>query len=164
MKTLDVVDQNVLSAYNKGSEQEREFLKRLFPNQDFNQKITDRVKTYEDACEIKGIQPMSIGQFNIFPESQREYLFCLHQDDIINEVLNEGWEADFSKGDAKNYPYFYWDVEKAGGPGFSYYDCICDCSNSYVGARRTFKTPELAKYSGTQFLHIHSVIHSKRTK
>lgn len=125
--------------------------------------ITEKVKTYEDACSIKGIHPLTIEAFASFPEGQREYLFAVHKDDIINEVLNEGWAPDWGDGwQYKYYPYFYWDRNAAGGSGFSYCDFFFDCSCSGVGSRRVYRTAELARYAGTQFIEIHRVIHNPR--
>ncbi|KQS33952.1 hypothetical protein [Dyadobacter sp. Leaf189] len=128
------------------------------------QSITDRVKSYEDACAIKGIEPLTIEAFGFLPENQREYQFCVHKYDVINEVLNEGWSPDWMNWDERKYfPYFYWDKDKAaGGSGFSFGVFSYDYSGATVGSRLVFRNAELARYAAKQFLDICEVIYSPR--
>lgn len=159
MKTLEAQEQSVLSEYANGDESAKALLKKLFPGQDFNLSIMDRVKSYEDACAIKGVAPLTIASFASFPKNQQEYLLAVHQDDVINEVLNEGWSPDWrNTSEYKYYPYFRW----TGGSGFSYFVYYCADSSSSVGSRRTYKTSELATYSGKQFIDIHRILHNPR--
>lgn len=161
MKTLELSEKNALSAYAKGSESERAFLKNLYPEYDFNVSIMDRVKTYEDACLDQNVKPLTIDDFSFLPEEDQEYAYYSHQYDIIHRALVQGWKSDKKNSKQNKYfPIFYWDENRAGGPGFSYGVDACTYSSSFVGARREFPTWELAKYSGTQFLSIHEKLHT----
>lgn len=120
--------------------------------------IKDRVKSYEDACAIKGITPLTIENFSFLPENQQKATLAYHKIHTIAEVLNEGEIFSWQSGsDWKYYPWF--DMETYGdapaGSGFSF--CVFDYDRSYsdVGARLCYRTSELAKYAGTQFLDIY---------
>jgi hypothetical protein len=120
--------------------------------------IQDRVKSYEDACAVKDITPLTIENFSFLPENQQKAALAYHKIHTIAEVLNEGeifsWQPD---SDWKYYPWF--DMETYGdapaGSGFSYGGYGLGRSRSFVGARLCYRTSELAKYAGTQFLDIY---------
>lgn len=96
---------------------------------------------------------------------------------IIAAALNEGWEPKFTKDEWRYYPYFYLitkekyeqlsDEEKgrcvgrSSGYASAFGGLVCatpyyGSAYSYTdsGVRLAFRTRELAKYAGTQFLDI----------
>ncbi len=122
-----------------------------------SEKITDRVKTYEDACNILGIKPA-----NALPAFSSSHMVSTHERSvaasckliIIAEVLNEGWKPDWNDhNQAKYYPWF---KSVGSGSGFAFYDCDCDYAYSDVGSRLCFKSRELAEYAGKQFESIYN--------
>jgi len=157
MKTVEISIENARTAYNEaGAEIKQTLLKLIGPKVLFD-KITDVVKSYEDACQIEGSKPLTIENFAFLPKKDRQHHFAAHQLIVINRVLNEGWEPDYSNGsEYKYYPYFIWNKDAAGGPGFSYIVYDCGNSDSFVGARLVFKSSDLAKYAGNQFLSIYN--------
>jgi hypothetical protein len=162
MNTVEVRIDDARAVYNDGGGKTKKALLKLIGPKILFDNIMEAVKDYEDACKIEGITPMTIEQFSFLPEKDREYHFYDHQYTVINRVLNEGWEPDYSDGTAKYYPYLEWDEEAAGGPGFAYYLCVNVYSHSFAGARRTYRTSELAIYAGKQFIQILNKIHSIR--
>jgi hypothetical protein len=60
-------------------------------------KIQNKVKTYEDACAIKGITPLELEDFNALPTDQREAAFAFHKittiapQSEIKELLKKGF-------------------------------------------------------------------------
>ncbi|AJA67342.1 hypothetical protein MYRA21_0098 [Myroides sp. A21] len=113
--------------------------------------ITDKIKTFEDACQALGvnIDVMPIG----LPIELKHHLKALTAHTklvIIAEALNEGWKPDWNNwNERKYYPWF-----EMGSPsvvGFS--SDGCDTWNAYsnVGSRLCFKNRELAEYAGKQF-------------
>ena len=122
---LIINPQNALKAYSAGSAEIKSFLKNFLPDQDFDVAlpITERVKSYEDACRIEGSTPLSLDDFDFLPEEDQEYAFADHQYTLIRRVLNEGWT--WKIGEKGYYPVFNR-PQAAGGPGFSYYDCYYD--------------------------------------
>ena len=148
-----------------------------------NRPITERVKTFEDACQILGIDAGAI-------QEQWENAGLTMIDEIayqklriITAALNEGWEPDFTNPDEyRYYPYLcLWTKEELEqktdewkdernlqlclGGGASYYGASCGLaaaasSNAWSPASASFsarlahKTEELAIYSGKQFTEL----------
>ncbi len=120
--------------------------------------IIDRVKTFEDALNIVGI------------EDEDDYILLNYKGknvgilaqvaslklSIIAKALNEGWIPDWNNSSQyKHYPWFKAD---GSGSGWVYGDYDDWDSVSYVGSRLTFKTRELAEYSGRQFIDLYSAM------
>ena len=113
--------------------------------------ITEKIKTFEDACEALGIKSED---FKItYPENVSHHgkAFAAHMKlVIIAEALNEGWKPNWSDWDEyKYYPWFR--MGSPSGVGFSCLGCGRDFTASDVGSRLCFKSRELAKYAGNQF-------------
>lgn len=145
-------------AYKEADENGKKLLSNLIGKKVLFDRIIDVVDSYEEACQIKGITPLSIDQFSMFPENQREYLFAVHQLITISEVINEGWVPDYANtNQRKYYPWFEWKKLSAGGSGFSYGDYYIDRSFSTVGARLSYETAEKAEYAGTKFIHLYRI-------
>lgn len=90
------------------------FLK-LVDNEEAKEKkpVTERVKTFEDACKEMGIDAEAIQQqwqdagITMVDEVAYQKLR------IITAALNEGWEPQFTEGEYRYYPYFYlWTKEE----------------------------------------------------
>ena len=63
--------------------------------------------TYESACRVKGIKPLTIEDFNFLPENQRKGVYSLHRLETINEVIHNGREFDWNNYDQRKwFPYF----------------------------------------------------------
>lgn len=148
-----------------------------------NRPITERVKTFEDACQILGIDAGAI-------QEQWENAGLTMIDEIayqklriITAALNEGWEPDFTNPDEyRYYPYIcLWTKEELEqktdewkdernlqlwlGGGTSSYGADCGLASAssrsawslaiaYFSARLAHKTEELAIYSGKQFTEL----------
>ena len=160
------------------------FLK-LVDNEEAKEKkpVTERVKTFDDACKELGIDAEAIQQqwqdagITMLDEVAYQKLR------IITAALNEGWEPDFTNDDEyRYYPYLcLWTKEELEdkdeawkddhnlqlwiGGGSSHYGAACGlaCAYSYdawslaiayVSARLAHKTEELAIYSGKQFTEL----------
>lgn len=143
------------------------------------QKVTERIKTFTDACNALGDEHPLVKEYwrvaggNIILDDLYAYLKLR----IIVAALNEGWEPKFEKGERRYYPWFYLylyskeqydkldDEEKgrcvlrSGNNPNSYYGFV-HCSANYdassssasVGSRLAFRTRELAAYAGRQFI------------
>lgn len=143
--------------------------------------ITERVKTFEDALRVLGTPEEQISD-DYFKEYEKlgEDVVAYLKLRVITEALNEGWKPEFTEDEYRYYPWFYLYTQaeidnmseeerskllRVGGPanllapcGLSYADSNNAFSHSrtYIGARLAFRTSELAKYAGTQFLSIWS--------
>lgn len=119
-------------------------------------KITDRIKTWEDAAKMQGIDPIKSLPFPKSKNPFEEAMNGIYQMFIITELLCEGWVPNYGNTNQyKWYPYFRYD---SGVSGFGFYVSIYDSVFAYAGsgARQVFPTEELAKYAGTQFISIYN--------
>jgi hypothetical protein len=117
-------------------------------------KITDRVKTFEDACDVVGTLPDNVKtllSYNGIDGEMRASVAHMKLQ-IIAKALNEGWVPNWNK--SSEYKYHPWfDFSSSSGFSFSVYDC--GCSRSPVGSRLCFKSRELAEYAGKQFTELY---------
>lgn len=144
-----------------------------------NRPVTERIKTFEDACNALGDEHLLVTQYRLTAaaykgEPMTEDFIAYLKLRIIVAALNEGWEPKFEKGEYRYYPWFYLytkeqydelDDEKKGRCVFrsvnnSYAFGGLSCaiahnafsnSNSSHGSRLAFRTRELAAYAGKQF-------------
>lgn len=140
-----------------------------------NRPVTERIKTFADACNALGDEHPLVKEYwrvagsNIILDDLYAYLKLR----IIVAALNEGWEPKFEKGEYRYFPWFYLytkkqydelDDEEKGRcvlrsghytyshSGFVYFahnDASLSLTNS--GSRLAFRTRELAAYAGRQF-------------
>lgn len=159
------------------------FLK-LVDNEEAKEKkpVTERVKTFDDACKELGIDAEAIQQqwqdagITMLDEVAYQKLR------IITAALNEGWEPEFKKDEYRYYPYCIlytkaeieqkddewkdeYNLQLWRGGGRSNFGAYCGlaCANSNnawslayasLSARLAHKTEELAIYSGKQFTEL----------
>jgi hypothetical protein len=156
MTKLKVTVENALIAHKGADEKGKKLLEDLLGKENFVVRpIMERVKSFEDACDVLGIDS---GDVLVYDEDTTD------PDEIntnaylklrtIIKALNEGWTADFNN--PNQYKYYPWLKSNGSGLGLSYDDDVCDRSYSYVGSRLYLKSAELAKYVGTQFIEIYN--------
>lgn len=143
--------------------------------------ITDKIKTFDDACKAIGLAgPEALPELlqekyaAIVPSHIKAQLKL----EIITLALNEGWQHI---PDGKHYAYWPWfclytageiaDMGKEGaeeraminatdvsdvfaGLGYAYSDCAWSLSTATFGSRLAYKSRELARYSGKQFIEL----------
>ena len=145
MKTLQIDEKNARKLYPSASAEFKATLEDTFGKEFFSQKITDRVKTFDDACEVLGINRLT------FSDSDTPDEIAYKKIKIIVKALNEGWAPNWdNSSEYKYYPWF--DMTKNGFSGV-FSDRWFACTT--VGSRLCFKNAELAKYAGTQFNSIY---------
>lgn len=159
------------------------FLK-LVDNEEAKEKkpVTERVKTFDDACKELGIDAEAIQQqwqdagITMLDEVAYQKLR------IITAALNEGWEPEFKEDEYRYYPYCIlytkaeieqkddewkdeYNLQLWIGGGSSDYGAYCGLAYAYsynawsvasaaLSARLAHKTEELAIYSGKQFTEL----------
>lgn len=112
--------------------------------------ITERLKSYEDACTLLNRQPLTLEQFNFLPETDRQAMYSLHRILTGIEAINEGHVFDWNNYDEYKY-YPWWDMETyddnpVPGSGFSLGGVGCDSANSDVGARLITRSDAHARH------------------
>ncbi len=124
-----------------------------------SEKITDRVRTFEDALTIVGASE-NLKILLAYNGQDMDMLASVAHAKlgIIAKALNEGWQPDWSDDDQyKYYPWFEW---VGSAPGFSYGDYVYGRSGTSVGSRLVFKSRELAEYAGKQFNQLYNDLFS----
>lgn len=181
--------ENIKAAYEAADENGKKMLRALYPNvfnqpqkrAESNRPVTERVKTFDDACHELGETHPLVQHLNLVEHHLADHLDGM--DDvlaylkmrIVVAALNEGWTPDWgNKDEYKWYPWFYILTEeeyndlddddkcrvvgRAGGSAYAYGGLVCSDaygvssgSSAYSGARLAFKSKELAIYAGQQF-------------
>lgn len=148
-----------------------------------NRPITERVKTFEDACRELGednhlVQQYRVIEGNVDFTSDGHDIFTYLKLRIISAALNEGWEPQFTEDEWRWYPRFtLWSEEELSEKsdewkadrhlistgdysgdwaGFAFAYSSDAPSNTYtnVGSRLCFKSEALATYCGKQFISL----------
>jgi hypothetical protein len=146
MKNLQIDEKNALKLYSTASSEFKAMLHDTFGEKFFQQKITDRVKTYGDACEVLGISSEIIG-YDEMSEDEIAY----RKLKVIIKALNEGWTPDWNNSnEPKYYPWFYMNK-----PGFRLVDVRYLYGHSNVGSRLCFQKREVAEYAAAQFFDLY---------
>jgi hypothetical protein len=147
MKQLMIDEKDARKLYPSASTEWKTTLESTFGKEFFSQKITDRVKTFADACEVLDIDPDDVIHSADEADDQ-----AYKQLKIVARALNEGWEPNYNDTNQRKwYPWFYLNE-----PGFRLNVCNCVYSRANVGARLVFKSEELARYAATQFQGLYS--------
>lgn len=131
----------------------------FYKEEDYEE-ITDRVKTYEDACKVLGVEP--INEQNAKAQGFRSDEIARRKLETIAAALNEGWKPDWNNTDQyKYYPYFY--IQENAKGAFAGLSCASSYSaaafaNANVGSRLCFYASRLARYAGNQFTDLYEQI------
>ena len=144
-----------------------------------NRPVTERIKTFTDACNVLGDEHPLVTQYRLTAAAYKgdpmtEDFIAYLKLRIIVAALNEGWEPKFEKGEYRYFPRFYFYTKeeydklddevkgrcvlRSGYYTNSYYGfdltiTYHDASYSFTcfGSRLAFRTRELAAYAGKQF-------------
>ena len=144
--------------------------------------ITKKIKTFEDACEALGLKvPEALPEIlqpkyaDIVPSHVKAFMKL----EIITAALNEGWQwaPDPIKKPMAYWPWFWFydteevadmgkeraeeihlinatDISGFAGLGYAYSNDAWSDSIS-LGSRLAFKTADLARYAGRQFIELY---------
>lgn len=132
----------------------------FYKEEDYEE-ITYRVKTYEDACKVLGVEP--INEQNAKAQGFRSDEIARRKLETIAAALNEGWKPDWNNTDQyKYYPYFYIqeNAKGKGSAGLSDAYSINAAANTTAsfGSRLCFYASRLARYAGNQFTDLYEQI------
>lgn len=148
-----------------------------------NRPITERVKTFEDACRELGEDNHFVEQYRAIEEnadftSDGHDIFTYLKLRIIAAALNEGWEPQFTEDEWRWYPWFtLWTGEELSEKSYEWKAdrhliSTGDYSEDYAGfasarsaiapsnssanfgSRLCFKSEALATYCGKQFISL----------
>ena len=179
---MEIKIENAKAALKTADESVKKVLLALLPELNeteaqtaANRPITERVKTFEDACRETGVDP-EIYEDN-FDNTPADVIAFLKLR-VITAALNEGWEPQFTEDEWRWYPWFtLWREEELSeksdewiafrhiistGDYSGYcagFACAGSCnapssSSTSVGSRLCFKSEALSTYCGKQFISL----------
>ena len=150
MKTLQLSEQKARELYRSGSKELKTVLEESFGEDFFSQDVTERVKTYLDACHELGREPLD--EKKLLELGLTEHDIAYQKLAIVTEALNEGWKADWDNSDEnKYYPYF---IMSPSSFAFSGSNCACAYAVAGSGSRLCLKSEKLSNYCGKQFIDL----------
>lgn len=152
MKTLQISEQKARELYKSGSGELISILEKSFGKDFFSQKITDRVKTYEDACRELSMNPLDENKLMKLGLTKHDIAY--QKLVTIAKSLNEGWVPDVC--DNSVYRWYPWFVTNGSPSSFAFYGSFYGDALAYAGSgsRLCFKNKELSEYCGKQFIEL----------
>lgn len=112
------------------------------------------IKSYEDACKVLGVQPISENAVAAFPKEDRKSMLAYHKLTIIARAINGGWKPDWNdRTQYKYYPVFYY--ENA-GLSFAATCITASHTTAYFGSRLCFQTEAMSDYAAATFADLYT--------
>lgn len=150
MRTLQIKQDSLLVAFRNAGKEGKQVLSDLFGKQvALYDNITDRVKSFEDACQVLGIST-NVPEVKGLPRKHQKAIIANYKLIVIAEALNEGWKPNWQ--DSDEYKYYPWfDMSNPAGVGYSYTYNAASYTIALVGSRLCLKNRELAIYFGQTF-------------
>lgn len=115
-----------------------------------NKKITDLVKTFDDARKLTG-RP-DVPDFSNLPTDMRKHFEAQYKMIVIAEALNEGWIPDWDT--YNEYKYYPWFEMSPSSFAFYVSHYVYAAAGAGSGSRLKFRTRELSEYAAKQFIDI----------
>lgn len=187
---MEIKIENAKAALKTADESVKKVLLTLLPElketeapRAANRPITERVKTFEDACRELGEDNHFVEQYRVIEEdavftSDGHDIFTYLKLRIIAAALNEGWKPQFTEDEERWYPWFMlWTEEELSeksdewkadrhlistgdysgdwaGFAFSTSFDAPSGSGAVFDSRLCFKSEALATYCGQQFIKL----------
>lgn len=150
MRTLQIKQDSLLVAFRNAGKEGKQVLSDLFGKQvALYDNITDRVKSFEDACQVLGIST-NVPEVKGLPRKHQKAIIANYKLIVIAEALNEGWKPNWQ--DFDEYKYYPWfDMSNPAGVGCSYTSSTASYTAANIGSRLCLKNRELAIYFGQTF-------------
>ncbi|MEN6422281.1 MAG: hypothetical protein ABFD76_10075 [Smithella sp.] len=114
--------------------------------------ITQKIKSFEDACKHLGIETKLPEVGGLYPYHQKG-IIAFYKLSVIATALNEGWKPDWSdRNQRKWFPWWYVSTDRSSaGLACAHTAYTAASPNAYYGSRLGFKTEALARYAADQF-------------
>lgn len=121
---MEIKIENVKAAFNTADESGKKLLLALFPELSSetaqkadNRPVTERIKTFEDACRELGEKHSLVQAYRQLLETAtcEDYMRETFGADMVSYMklriicaaLNEGWEPQFTEDEWRYYPWFW---------------------------------------------------------
>lgn len=143
--------EKAIEKYKSSSKEEKELLKDIFGDI-FPKNVMERIKTIDNVLKENGISKKEFDK-SCTGLSEDEINYRLLK--LIAKALNEGWLPNWKDSDEYKYVPWFKMNDSSSASRFSYGGCDGWVTVTNVGSRLCYKSSELAKYAGTQFLEIY---------
>lgn len=155
MKTLQIEEKKARKLYKTASQEFKSMLEDIFGKEFFSEKVTDRIKTYEDACRELNKAPINEAEMkkNGFTDDEIVY----RKLKTITEALNDGWKPDMMDTNQKKwFPVFR--IEPSSPSGLVFDDSNYDCWYAMAAdsSRLFFESEEKSDHAGTTFIALYA--------
>lgn len=174
-KTIEVKVEDIKRAFDEADDKVKNGIIALFPQFKKALPVTDRVKTFGDACREVGIDK---NLYLIMRDNEPADVIAYMKLRVICKALNEGWEPQFTEGEERWNPVFLlWSKEELSvmsddqkakrqtvlmdrysgdWAGFSHSvsENVIESDVSNCASRLCLKSQQLADYCGKQFVNI----------
>ena len=185
---MEINIENAKAAFNTADESVKQVLLALLPElkeetaqKADNRPITERVKTFEDACRVLGDTHQFVSEWSVVSEITNisPDLRAFFKLRIICAALNEGWEPRFTEDEWRYYPWLLlwteeelsekseewktdrhlistgdYQTEDYAGLASAYSIHAPSHAYAYFGSRLCLKSDTLAAYCGRQFISL----------
>lgn len=185
---MEINIENAKAAFNTADESVKQVLLALLPElkeetaqKADNRPITERVKTFEDACRILGDTHQFVSEWSVVSEITNisPDLRAFFKLRIICAALNEGWEPRFTEEEWRYYPWLLlwteeelsekseewktdrhlistgdYQTEDYAGLAYAYSSNAPSSTSAHFGSRLCLKSDTLAVYCGKQFISL----------
>lgn len=153
--TLSIDASKARELYNAGCGAVKTILEESFGKDFFKRDIADRVKTYEDALNVLGVEDFLTvrnGSTCTFGKLLSSHMVAYIKLRTIIKALNEGWKPNWNDGyECKYYPYFVMSPSSFAFSGSAYADSFAHAGS---GSLLCLKSKELSDYCGKQFIDL----------
>lgn len=173
-KVIEVKVEDIKRAFDEANDNVKNSILNLFPKFKEAIPVTDRVKTFKDACREVNIDPKL---YMIMCEKEPADVIAYKKLRVICKALNEGWTPRFVEGEWRYYLYIHIcsedeiirmsEEEKSrvvfrsnintvaeGGFSCAVASYVSASVHTGFGSLLAFKTKELAEYAGRQFIDL----------
>lgn len=181
MDNVEIKKTNLEAAYKQADDNTKKLLATLFGDAvtaTDNRPVTERIKTFEDACKELGDEHPLVKEWNYWQGCCSADLAAYLKLRIICAAINEGWEPQFTEDEWRYYPWFYLytqaelddmgDGEKQerrmidtgdyvteyAGFGYANSKYAPSYTSANIGSRLCLRSSDLAIYCGKQFIKL----------
>ena len=146
-KTIEIKQQNIVTAFNKADAKGKQLLQDLFGKENVSCDIMDLIHDFDDILSFSG---KTIADIQKPGDTEDEIAY--KQAKLIAEVYNGGVVLDaFNTDQRKHYP-----IHIVSGSALSFDDCGHWYTLSFVGVRLCFADPRHAVDAGKKFNQIYT--------
>lgn len=155
MAELKINEAKAKALYPTASDEFKKELEKTFGESTFRPKEYEKIKSYEDACAMEGVDPQKYLPYPDAKTDDDELANLQRMLSLIYKWINKldgDYKADFNNHNQEKWRcWFEWD-SKTSGFGFGGTSYGHSSTFTFVGARLCNSSSKTAEYVGRTFL------------